>query len=134
MAVRGRKPKPAYLKVVAGNPGHRPIVDDPAPMVADGHDNGLVPPRKLQKRQRELWDTYIRRAPWLTAFDVPRAFMWVCLHAEFESGPAAMIAGKIAQLRALGSELGLDPASRARIGAPDQGTKKPQDPAAKYGL
>ena len=75
----------------------------------------MEPPRKLKKRQRELWDGYIRRAGWLTQFDVPRAFMWVEMHAEFERAPADMIAGKIAQLRSLGSELGLDPGSRARL-------------------
>lgn len=130
MAVRGAKPKPAFLKVVTGNPGKRPIREDPAAGI-DDHDNGLEPPKKLPKRQQELWDKYIRKAPWLTGFDIPRAFMWVHLHTEFEKAPAKMIAGRVAQLRALGSELGLDPASRARLGA-DKGGKKPEDPADRY--
>lgn len=130
MAMRGRKPKPAFLKLVTGNPGRRPIAPDIAEILPAVEDNGLEPPRKLKKRQQELWDQYIRRAPWLTGFDVPRAFMWVCLHAEFESGPTLMVAGKIAQLRALGSELGLDPASRQRLGAAEG--EKREDPAAKY--
>lgn len=123
MAVRGAKPKPAHLRLIEGNPGKRPITPDPAADLPEGHDNGLEPPRKLKKRQQELWNAYIRRAGWLTAFDVPRAFMWVELHAEFERAPTQMIAGKIAQLRSLGSELGLDPGSRARLNV---GSGKPK--------
>lgn len=131
MAIRGRKPKPAYLKLIAGNPGKRQIVEDVAAEAGAARDNGLVPPRRLKKRQQQLWDQYIRRAPWLKPLDVPRAFMWVELHVQFESDPSGMVAGKIAQLRALGSELGLDPAARARLATNDDG-QKPQDPAAKY--
>jgi hypothetical protein len=113
MATRGRKPTPAHLKLIMGNPGKRPIREDGVQEGQAPYDNGLEPPVKLAKRQKQLWST----ACWLTQFDVPRAFMWVELHAEFERGPTLMIAAKVAQLRALGSELGLDPASRTRIGA-----------------
>jgi len=41
-----------------------------------------------------------------------------------------MVAARIAQLRAVSSELGLDPPSRARLGA-DAKTKE-ADPADKY--
>lgn len=132
MATRGPKHKPAHLKVVTGNPGKRPIVDDPAQSVADDFDNGLEPPKKLTKRQQDLWDSYIRRAEWLTAFDVPRAFMWVALQTEFERSPKGMVASRIAQLRALGSELGLEPSSRQRLGVKTQSGPKQKDPAAKY--
>lgn len=130
MAIRGVKPKPAYIKLVTGNPGHRPIVEDPATGADPAYDNGLEPPRRLTRRQQEFWDTYIRKAQWLTPFDVPRAFMWVHLHTEFERAPGKMIAGKIAQLRALGSELGLDPASRTRL-ATDTG-QRAKDPAEAF--
>jgi len=131
MAIRGPKPKPAFIKLVTGNPGHRPIVEDPADSISPGFDNGLEPPKKLNRRQQELWDGYIRKAQWLTPFDVPRAFKWVHIHSEFEKGPGKMVAGKIAQLRALGSELGLDPASRSRI-AGEAGKRGNSDPADKY--
>lgn len=131
MAIRGAKPKPAFLKVVTGNPGHRPIKEDAGLEVDRNFDNHLEPPKKLKKRQQELWDTYIRKAPWLSQFDVPRAFMWVEIHAEFEKDPGGMIAGMIAQLRSLGSELGLDPASRSRIGT-ELGKRGNKDPAEKY--
>jgi phage terminase small subunit len=51
--------------------------------------------------------------------------MWVCLHAEFERDPAGMIAARVAQLRALGSELGLDPSSRSRFGGSTPAEKDP---------
>jgi hypothetical protein len=131
MALRGRKSKSLHLKVVTGNPGGRPIVPDVAADMSPTQDNQLDPPRKLLKREVELWDSYIRTAPWLTPHDVPRAFMWVKLHAEFEKKPAEMVASRIAQLRALGSELGLDPASRTRIGG--SGEKgETADPSEKY--
>jgi len=131
MAIRGKKPTSAHLKIVTGNPGNRALAPDPAAAISPAGDNGLDPPRKLYKREGELWDSYIRTAPWLTSHDGPRAFMWVKLHAEFERKPADMVASRIAQLRSLGSELGLDPASRARIGSSgDKG--KDTDPAAKY--
>jgi hypothetical protein len=131
MATRGRKPTATHLKIVTGNPGGRPIKPDPAATIEPGADNGLEPPRKLLKREVELWNGFIRSAPWLTPHDTPRAFMWVKLHAEFERKPADMVASRIAQLRSLGSELGLDPASRARIGSTSDKAKD-ADPAAKY--
>lgn len=117
MALRGPKAKP-HLKIVTGGPGKVPMDGDPPdpPFHDPGYDNHLKPPKQLNRRQDELWNTYIRRARWLTEFDVPRAYMWVELHARFERKPGEMVAGMIAQLRALGSELGLDPSSRARIG------------------
>jgi hypothetical protein len=130
MAVRGAKPKPAFLKLVTGNPGHRPITEDPAAGVDVNHDNGLEPPPKLKARQKQLWVQYIRRAPWLTHFDIARAHMWVEMQAEFEKSPAEMTAARIGQLRSLGSELGLDPSSRARLGV--TGAKEKEDPADKY--
>ena len=57
--------------------------------------------------------------------------MWVYLQAEFEADPAMMTAARIAQLRALGSELGLDPSSRARAGFQ---LKKPWEESKFAGL
>ena len=116
MAFRGVKPKPpGYLALVKGTIPEDGR-EDPAVNIEPAYDNGLEPPRKLSGRQLELWNAYIRKAPWLTEFDVPRAFMWVNIHAEFERKPQKMVPGRIAQLRALGSELGMDPGSRMRLG------------------
>ena len=129
MAIRGRKPKPAHLKVLEGNPGKRPFQPDLA--AGERPEGGIDPPRPLTRRPRQLWEAYIRPADWLTTFDAPRAFMWAHLQAEFEADPAAMTAARIAQLRALGSELGLDPSSRARAGFQLQ---RPWDAGAFAGL
>ena len=131
MAVAGRKPKPPVLRIVEGNRGRRPIPPDI--LVDPAHDNGLTPPSKLKKRERELWTTFIRRCSWLTELDTAVAVVFVSLFAEFEKNPAGMVAARIAQLRAASSELGLDPSSRQRLAA---SAPAPQaaanDPARKY--
>lgn len=125
MATRGRKPTATVIRLATGNPGKRPLPQG-EPSAGGRPDR----PAKLRKREAELWDRYIETAWWLEAHDGPKAHMWVCMQAEFERGPGNMIAGRIAQLRALGSELGLDPASRARLGAKSNGESK--DPAEQY--
>ncbi|HEX2430729.1 MAG TPA: hypothetical protein VHK03_08205 [Aestuariivirgaceae bacterium] len=72
---------------------------------------------RLTGQAQRLWQQFIAPAYWLTIADSPKAVMWCFLQAEFEAAPAKMIASRIAQVRALGSELGLDPSSRARLGA-----------------
>jgi len=126
MAIRGQKPKATHLRLVNGNAGHRPIpAGEPVPI------GNVEKPAKLPKRQGELWDRFIARAFWLTWADGPKAMMWCHLQAEFEKSPGKMVSSRIGQLRALGSELGLDPASRARLGAKEpHGETK--DPSAKY--
>lgn len=117
MAPRGRKPKPAGLRLIEGKGG----APDPAMAVPDNFSNGLLPPKKLRGRQDQLWRTVIQRCPWLTHYDRFKAFMWIALYTEFERDPAAMTASRIGQLRATGAELGLDPASRSRAGFPAMG-------------
>jgi P27 family predicted phage terminase small subunit len=57
--VRGRKPKATILKLISGNPGHRPLNHfEPVP------EGDLVsPPDWFTPRQRILWDQVIRDAP-----------------------------------------------------------------------
>jgi len=126
MAISGRKPKAVELKLVTGNPGHRNI---PEGSEIEVRESPLVSVRKLTKPQQRLWDRFINTAWWLTDHDVPKAYCWVCLQAEHDKAPAKMIAARITQLRVLGSELGLDPASRARMGT---ASGKKKDPTAKF--
>jgi P27 family predicted phage terminase small subunit len=57
--MRGRKPKPTWLKLVAGNPGKRPLnVDEPQPS-SDLKD----PPDWFTNSQRAEWDAVIASAP-----------------------------------------------------------------------
>src|SRR5690606_6908213 len=115
MAVRGTKPKPPALKLVTGNPGKRPIAGaaagggDQAPHM---REDPLEPPKKLTKAQAALWKRFIDTAWWLGEHDVTKAYMWVCLQAEYIRSPTNMVAARIAQLRVLGTELGLDPSAR----------------------
>ncbi|MBA3576200.1 MAG: hypothetical protein H0W39_01090 [Sphingomonas sp.] len=130
MATRGRKPKPPFLKLVTGNPGKRPIKSDPAPG-GNGNSGPIDPPVRLSGRQLVLWNQFVRTASWLAPHDAPAALVWVSLYHEFEINPAGMVAGKIAQLRAAASEIGVGgPGSRARFGA--DGGNKEEDSAASY--
>jgi P27 family predicted phage terminase small subunit len=57
--VRGRRPKPTWLKVVTGNPGKRALNRDEPQPDGDLHD----PPHWFSPRQRILWDVCIANAP-----------------------------------------------------------------------
>ena len=92
------------------------------------------PPEKppgLRGKAAQLWDSRIAKAFWLTWADSEKAGMWCMLQAEFYASKGTMIAARIGQLRALGSELGFDPASRARIGS-DAKPKETKDPTAEF--
>lgn len=124
-SMKGRKPTATVLRLVTGNPGKRPLPPgDPLPA------GSIQRPPRLRGNAAKLWDTFIAKCFWLTWADGPKAAMWCHLQAEFDRQPTRMIASRIAQLRALGSELGFDQASRTRLGikAPDGA----EDPAAKY--
>lgn len=111
MAVRGVKPKPAAVKQLMSRPGKRHNTGaQPAP------SGKPSPPTPMHGRPLALWRRYVSRAWWLSVADSPKAWLWCYLHAEAEESVAAMTAARIGQLRALGSELGFDPASRARMG------------------
>jgi hypothetical protein len=91
-------------------------------------------PAKMSKLAERMWDEFIAPAFWLTWADSRKARMWCYLEAEAERSVHRMNSSRIAQLRALGSELGFDPASRARLGAGGGGggDAAKQDPASKY--
>jgi hypothetical protein len=126
--MKGRKPKPAALRAMLGNPGKRPLpAADPLPA------GSIERPTKLNKAVGAMWDTFVARAFWLTWADGPKALMWCHLQAEYQKSPTAMIASRIAQLRALGSELGFDQAARIRMGVSGGSpAEQPRNPASKY--
>ena len=127
MATRGARPKPTFLRIVGGNAGKRPLPkNDPMP---EG------PPEKPPGMDGEagaLWNIRIARAHWLTWADSDKAAMWCLLQAEFYAANGDITAARIAQLRALGSELGFDPSSRARIGADASPKEKSKDPSIEF--
>jgi phage terminase small subunit len=79
----------------------------------------------------KLWDEAMVCAPWLSAADGYKLHIWCELQAEFGQDPSRMLSARIAQLRAVGSELGLDPTSRARLKTGIDAKDK-KDPASEF--
>jgi phage terminase small subunit len=125
MAIRGQRPTATIVKLARGNPGKRRIRDDEP--IASGRP---VKPPKLRGRAAKLWDEVVEFAFWLAAADSYKLHIWCELQAEFEQDSGRMLSSRIAQLRAVGSELGLDPAARARLKTGPTNDKK--DPAAEF--
>ena len=68
--MRGRKPKPTFLKLVSGNPGHRPLnLDEPEPSVAISstrrrgsvHGSGFCGTKRFELRHRACCACSTRR-------------------------------------------------------------------------
>lgn len=137
---RGRNPKPTALKVLHGNPGKRKLpADEPKPPVVLD-----VPaaPEWMPEVAREKWRDI---AGWLvstrilTESDLHNLEAFCCAYARFREAeadiakngivlrddeyapaknPAVTVVNEaLRQLQCHGSSLGLDPASRARMGA-----------------
>jgi hypothetical protein len=96
--------------LVTGNPGKRPL--PPADPVPAGT---LERPTRLAKGPGKVWDEVIARAFWLTWADGPKARIFCALQAQFDASPAKMISSRIAILKGIASDLGLDPTSRVRM-------------------
>ena len=59
MAVRGPRPKPTLLKLIAGNPGRRPLnAREPVPPT-----HLRAPPKWFSDQQRESWEYVLEHAP-----------------------------------------------------------------------
>lgn len=73
--MKGRKPKPSYLRVLDGNAGRRPLnKDEPKP------EHALRdPPASLSDRQKEIWRDALAQAPpgMLTTLDSSVFKVWV---------------------------------------------------------
>lgn len=109
MAIRGIKPKPPAVKALMR--GTTPSGTDGGSCMRVGP---LTPPALLTEAERVLWTQFVDTAWWLTQHDAPKAYVWCVLQSQFQADPQ-MIAAKIANLRAVGSELGFDPSARARM-------------------
>jgi P27 family predicted phage terminase small subunit len=133
--VKGRKPKPTFLKLIEGNPGHRPINrDEPEP---EGELKD--PPEHFSSRQQRIWRECIENSPqgllskldgsMLEIFVVAKSGWEAAIARVEESGAVVRIPGgqwaqnpfvSIARRHAetmvkVGSELGFSPASRSRV-------------------
>lgn len=130
-APRGRKPKAPALHLVEGtrNTTKHGSEDKVRDAAASSELTPLVKPENLLAKIDDIWDQHISPCTWLDAHMEPSAFAWCCLYEEFTDSPRHMVAGRIAQMRALASELGLtDPRQRGTaVGKPEK-----EDPAEKY--
>ena len=115
MGVRGPKPTATVVKLVTGNPGNRPLPkDEPQPKSSLGKRPAYL--TGLYKgRATALWNEVSALAWWLGDVDVYKLGVWCEMQAKYERRPESRTPAFTAQLRALGSELGFDPASRTRI-------------------
>jgi P27 family predicted phage terminase small subunit len=139
--MQGRKPKPTKLKIVAGNPGHRPLnKDEPEPVAYLASA-----PEWFDELQAQYWNDAIASAPagLLGTMDRELLVVWVCasvMHrramvaqTEIDEGKAApmltktpggmpvqspyvgIINRQAAVMLKAASEMGFTPSSRTRI-------------------
>lgn len=137
MAVRGRKPKPAEQKQAMGNPGKRPIPEQP--VFTPG--TKLAPPRRWPKRpgyERQEWD---RIVPDLQRAGIAKAVHQGVLEKICELYAASVILYRekdysgsrlqASEYRKALNEFGLTAASAGRVGflggAGDHGSNDPAD-------
>lgn len=111
MAVRGAKPKPANLRLVAGT--HRPTRHGEQSKaqeqveIAAADFGKLQMPSYLKAQAAWAWKRYIAPAGWLDASREASAIAFCELWKEFRDGPRMFAATKHGQMRAYMSELGL---------------------------
>jgi P27 family predicted phage terminase small subunit len=133
--VRGRKPKPAALRLLEGNPGRRPIRDEPQPRYG-----APARPRSLDVEARREWDRLapeMARLKLLTVLDASLFTVYCAVYSHWlscekvisEQGmtqtsargivrirPEARLALRYAdQLRGIVSDFGMNPTSRTRL-------------------
>lgn len=132
--MRGRKPKPTVLKLIAGNPGHRPLNEnEPKVVIVDGLPE---PPKWLKtKGARDEWGIqikYLSENKILGENELAMLADYCFLHGEFVKDARdrrVMHASLIGQMRALRAELGIGPSARSRIKA---GSGKKEGKLSKY--
>jgi len=149
--MKGRKPKPTHLKLVAGNPGKRRLNEN------EPHPEGELsdPPEWLTPEQKEGWRYAIEHAPpgllkrldrsaltvWVVAEDLHRQATQAVARfglitrspkqGEPMQNPYLPIINKQAQIMMkAAAELGFTPSSRSRVSVEVHGEEK--DPAEAF--
>ncbi len=152
MALRGRKPKPTRLKLLAGNPGKRPInPDEPQPA------SSARPPDFLGNTARAEWDRISREMEllgmitgidqailaaycqaygrWADAenrLDTIDKTLYRTAGGNVQTSPLLWVANRaMEQMIRAAAELGLSPSSRSRVVTVE---KKNNNPFAVHGL
>lgn len=126
MTRTGRPPKPTALKIIEGNPGHRPLPEnEPTPAVA-----GLEAPAWVKAAGRRVWDELapeVHANGCLTKMDT-EAFALLCsLEAVVRRSPAKHLK-EAAQVDRLMARFGMTPSDRTRISV----KKQNDDPFAEF--
>ncbi len=112
MAMRGRRPTPAHLRLIDGTRnatrhGTEEAVRKSAeksPKVSFGK---LSRPKHFKGHALAAWELYIKPATWLDGSREPAAIAFCELWQEFSLDPTSFRAAKHTQMRAYASELGL---------------------------
>ena len=105
---KGRKPKPAHLRLVDGT--HRSDRHGDAGKLLSDAAAAFGPlrmPSYFKRQARVAWQRYITPASWLDASREPAAIAFCELWQELRSAPTSFQAAKHGQMRAYMSELGL---------------------------
>ena len=125
---RGRKPTPTALKVLNGNPGHRPLPKN-EPQVAEPLGDA---PADWNPKGKILWHEIANIIPAGVATRADRIVFEVLVRlvAEVRADSSAMSPALASQIRACAGCFGLTPADRARLSVPPP--RKPDDPTAEF--
>lgn len=151
--MRGRKPKPSFMRVLDGRASHsaKPNPDEPVP---PGALEELPPPDHMSDEQKAIWREAVKRAPpgLLRYLDTYTFEKWVTHQAIFRhaakqvatlgsllkskagtpyQNPYLSIMNRASKdCRAYEAELGFTPSSRSRVKAEKTGKVGP-DPFAE---
>lgn len=119
----GRKPKPTALKVVAGNPGKRPV-NDQEPNYASGN---LNPPDWLSEDAKGIWNRLSANLDangLLTEVNRDLLSVYCDLVADYRAkradGKMPPMA-QVSRMTSLAGEFGFTPSAASRIIAPKKG-------------
>lgn len=145
----GRKPKPSWLKIVTGNPGHRPVNDAEPEPVGDL----VAPPDWFTDAQKVEWKKAIDAAPagLLKQLDQSMLVVWVVAkvqHAEaaqqvskygalirtpvtgapMQNPYVAVMNRQAALMMRAAAEMGFSPSSRSRVSIAQKRKGKSETP------
>jgi hypothetical protein len=117
-----------------GNPSHRPLPENEPEVTGRP-----IKPRGVKGLSAKVWNEYLDRLPWLGGADSDSFGAWCRLTAEIRLGLDKMDSARITQWRLLGSDLGVTPASRTKLGTsrgaavtPRKNDEPHGDPETKY--
>ena len=121
--IAGQRPKPAFLKVVSGNPGKGKIQNEPTSPPIRGI------PRRLSPEMRKAWREIVAKVPQgvLRQADEALVEMVAAMMVRFRADPLGQTPAFMAQYRSALGELGMTPVARARIPAAAPVEKDPFD-------